>query len=1137
MFTVRVFAPLVCTAAFVAALLPQEPPPPGQSAREEAYRANNVGIAHLEQYDYEQAATSFRDALSRRSDLHIARVNLAIALFYAGQETEALDAVKAALERVPDLPHAQYVLALAARAQGRSEDATAAFQRVLQLDPSDVGSRINLGQIALQQRQYEGAIRFFREALEREPFNATAAYGLANALTRSGAAEEGREQMRRFEVLRDSAYAITYAQRYLEQGRYGEAIASTGAEPDLVNAAPPPVTFFEATAAMFGAAAKPSGDFVLVSSTPGASVNLFDADNDGDLDLFATSSIGGGLQRFFANTDGSFSDATEKMRLGPVDGPSAAVAVVGDYDNDRKPDLLLLRPGGIRLLRQGQDRRYEDVTSKAGIPAKLGFSRSAAFVDTDHDGDLDIFVTYARGGEASATAPPSLFRNNGNGTFTDITRSAGFSDAAGDIVAVAPTDFDNRRDIDLLLLGIGASPKLLQNMRDGTFRDVAAAVGLPGSAPYRALAAGDFNKDGFVDFYFARSDSGGVVAMSDGRGRFSTTAGPDGGSAVDFAQFIDYDNDGLLDLFTAYRRSLHLFRNIGGRWSDVTTHARLHAVAETLNANVVSIGFGDLDRDGDLDAAALLANGELRSWRNEGGNKNGSVAVRLAGRVSNRDGIGSKVDMRAGSLRQRFEVSAATPALTPADMLFGLGSRTAADVVRVIWPSGTLQAETTGEDRTITVSELDRKPSSCPYLYTWNGSRFEFVTDFMGGGEIGYWQGPGVWNTPDPDEYVRIRPGQLVEKHGRYEIRVTNELEEALFVDRLQLVAIDHDPVAEIFPYEGLGAPIPAAIFATTRDARPPRTATDEHGHDVLDRVTAIDRMYPDDFALTDIRGYAVEHELRLDVGEGADPVLLATGWTDYAFSGDNLAAFQRGMRLMPPALDVRSPSGGWRRVLQNVGIPVGRPQTVVIDLGGKLRAGEREVRLVTNMRIYWDQVLVTRTGGQSPITVTRIDPAIADLRWRGFSAEISADGRQPYLYDYDRVSRVTPWKTMTGRYTREGDVRPLLRSTDDMFVISRPGDEIALSFDASALPRLQPGKRRTFLLYSDGFSKEMDINSATPYTVEPLPFHAMRAYPYGPDQQYPSTAAHLEYRARYNTRSVSKTLPPIEAHLEGRKR
>ena len=160
---------------------------------------------------------------------------------------------------------------------------------------------------------------------------------------------------------------------------------------------------------------------------------------------------------------------------------------------------------------------------------------------------------------------------------------------------------------------------------------------------------------------------------------------------------------------------------------------------------------------------------------------------------------------------------------------------------------------------------------------------------------------------------------------------------------------------------------------------------------------------------------------------------------------------------------------------------------------------------------------------------LTRLNPVAAALRFRGFSAEVSPDDREPFGYDYSRVSASSPWKLMPGRYTREGDVRPLLLQTDDMFVVSRPGDEVSLSFDAAALPPLPPGWTRTFLLYADGFSKEMDPHSSSPDVLAPLPFHGMKEYPYRRPAHYPNDRAHREYIARYNTRVVAAPVPRID--------
>jgi hypothetical protein len=723
-------------------------------------------------------------------------------------------------------------------------------------------------------------------------------------------------------------------------------------------------------------------------------------------------------------------------------------------------------------------------------------------------------------------------------------------------------------------------------MRDGTFRDVAAEVGLDTDKLMftSSVAAGDVNKDGFTDFYFAGS-APGYFALSDGRDHFRLEEGPtthtsnvaavSSGLSTDASQFIDYDNDGLLDLVSAVttgdsgdvHMELRIWRNTGDGWVDVSDHATRGLKAEVSAtggplSGVRVLASGDVDGDGDTDIIFGVPGGGLRFARNDGGNRNHSLRVRLAGKVSNRGGVGCKVELRAGSLQQRLETYSASPAPAPADVSFGLGRRESADAVRVLWPSGVVQAETemsglaadvrvghvsavkhVGRSRvplvavTLPVTELDRKPSSCPYLYTWDGERFRFITDFMGGGEMGYLEEPGRYNQPDPVEYVRIRGDQLKEREGRYELRVTNELEEALFADRFQLIAVAHPRGVEVYPNEGMSDPPRPFILYKTRGARPPLSATDEHGHDVLARITRMDRQYPDDFRRDPVRGYAEEHTLTLKLqDEGAQAerrtLLLLTGWTDYAWSSDNVAAAQSGKTMTLPALQVKDKSGAWKTVIEDIGIPVGRPQTVTVDLTNKFLSASREVRLVTSMRILWDQILVDTSSGEFPTQLTTLDPASAMLRWRGFSRETTPDGREPYGYDYGLVSFGSPWKVMPGRYTREGDVRELLLDTDDMFVISRPGDEISLSFDATRLPALPLGWTRTFLLYADGFSKEMDINSASPDQVSPLPFHGMTKYPYAAPEAYPLTEKRLAYIERYNTRLVAAEVPSIDSLL-----
>lgn len=1115
------------------------------NARENAYRANNVGVALLEQFKYEDGVNAFQKALKIDPKLTLARINLSIALYNVPDLATADKEAKAAIEEAPSAPQPHYIRGLVARSANNTVEAIAEFKRVLDVDPYDVGANVNLGQIYSQQRQLPEAIAAFRAAVASEPYNVTAAYNLATALIRAGQKDEGQQTLQRFQQLRQSGAGTVIGPNYLEQGRYSEAIASTGSEADLVKKEIPAVTFTDATSAVL-VAPKP-GDEKHAGSIRRGAVTLCDVDNDGDLDLFDTSAAG---ERLFRNDGGKFSDVSDKA--GFADRTRAATgSVAGDFDNDGFADLFVFRPTGVSLYRNENGVKFVDATTTAKLPAFSSVCLSAAFVDLDHDGDLDLFVCGA--GDQSKQKDPaplqslpsvssSVFRNNGDGTFVDFSAGAKVDGAKGHAVAVVPTDYDNRRDVDLLVSGLGDAPRLMRNVRDGSFVDVAPDVGLATPGAYTSVAACDVNKDGFTDFFFGQSGGAGAFALSDGRGRFTWKPGPDGATDVRASQFVDYDQDGVFDLVASTGVGLKVWRNVGDGWQDVSTRA----IAENLRAIVPNdalagcFACGDIDGDGDQDIVLSVGDEGLVVARNDGGSANRSLRIQLSGKVSNRTGIGAKIEARAGSLWQQLEFYSANPAPAPSDIVFGLGSRQSVDAVRVLWPAGVIQAEIQAESaaqaRSLSVQELDRKPSSCPFLYAWNGERFEFITDFMGGGEMGSWVAPGIRNFPDPTEYVRIRSDQLRPKNGRYEIRVTNELEEALYVDELKLAVVDHPVGVEVFPNEGLRSTSGAEAFNlfSASNLKPVASAEDSTGEDVTERLASVDRRFVEGIAFERIRGYAREHTLTMNLGN-VDPdraMLFLTGWTDYAFSSDNVAASQMGLAMAPPRIEVRDASGQWQVANPEIGFPVGRPQTVTVDLRGKFLSESREVRIVTNMRIYWDQALVGESVDRAQARLRWLRPLSADLHWRGFSAEVMPDGKEPIVYDYDRVSPGTPWKLFPGRYTREGDVRALVGRTDDMFVISRTGDEISLSFDAQSLGRVRPGWTRTFLLYADGFSKEMDINSGSPDYVAPLPFHKMTVYPYGDEQSYPDTPAHRAYRERYNTRIVTRAFEGAQSRL-----
>ena len=1127
-----------------------------QGGREELYQKNNLGVALMEQYKHEEAAAKFREALERDSTFAIGRINLALALYFMNDGRSATAEALAALKLLPESPQALYVLGASYKKERLYAEALASFTRLLKIDPDDPYTNIQVGQIHSASQQYALATDFFRRALAAEPYNATAAYSLAQALIRSGRMAEGQQMLARFQQLKGTGYATTLGLTYGEQGRYAEGVVSTGIEPELIDATGPRLTYrvvnevpplSSAGAALEDVLGRRIGraefndglrrELVMPFST-GQTVTDLNGDRQLDLVLNGIDEAGKPFLRLLQNDKGRLSDITSGTGIRTEQFLSGSVA--GDIDNDGRVDLALIGYRHLSVWRNSGDGKWTNITEKAGLPAAYReWALTAAWIDVDHDGDLDLLVgnfanleTFPEG--ESAVFPDDfsgggrrLYRNNGNGTFTDNTLAAGLGESTTRTTAIIGTDFNNQRDIDLLFVNHGAPIQLYSNQRDGSFREEASRVGLKYNGRAFGVAIGDLNKDNFIDLYLPSGQDGDQLFLSNGRGGFTQSSNSGGGRSL-AAQMVDYDLDGLLDIISLESGGVRLRRGLGRQLApavDPGLPIRPRAGR--------TIGLGDLNGDGGAELICQTVEKTQVVLQPTGFGTSFANLV-VSGRTSNRSAIGTKVELRSGSLRQKLEVYAASPAPASVGTIFGLGPRTKVDAVQLFWPAGILQSElavtvASNEQRQNQIEELDRKGTSCPILYAWNGIEYGFVTDFLGGAAFGALVAPGRYNATDTDEYIRLTDQQLREKEGHLSLRLNNQLEEVIFFDAVKLLAIDHRDDVEVYPNERLmpGPPFPRFKLFTTRQPRPPALARDDRGNDILPLISSIDRRYPEEFERLPFKGYAREHAIELDLGnlrQAAKVLLLLTAWIDYADSTSNYAAAQAGERLITPYLQVRNRRGEWQTVIPQMGFPAGLPKTMTVDLTGKFLSDDYRVRIVTGMRIYWDQILVDTSANQMELRTTALAASKADLHWRGFPREYSPDGGRPRIYDYRIIDQQAPWKTHLGNYTRYGDVRELLQNPDNRYVITRNGDEIEVDFDARQLPPLKTGWRRTWLLHADGFGKDMDIHSAHPETIGELPYHGMRGYP-GRSPGYPLTPQNMEYLEKYNTRTVTPLL------------
>jgi hypothetical protein len=510
----------------------------------------------------------------------------------------------------------------------------------------------------------------------------------------------------------------------------------------------------------------------------GAGVALFDYDNDGDLDVFlvqgATSGTVAGSRptsRLFRNDltvapNGQrtlrFTDVTVQAGVGLVS--QGMGAAVGDYDNDGFLDLFVTTFGHDVLYRNNGNGTFTDVTKAAGVSDPL-WSTSASFVDYDRDGNLDLFVTnYVAFTEADnrqcfdpagardycspkvyRPAPDRLYRNEGNGRFTNVTESAGISKALGSGLGVVAGDFNGDGWLDIYVANDATPNQLWTNRRNGTFVDEGflsgAAVNAAGHPEASmGIASGDFDADGDEDLFITNLvGETFVLYQNDGQGLFldararAGIAGPTAAFTGFGTDWFDYDHDGWLDLFIAngavnivpaqrgqprpYRMRNQVFRNTGrGRLEEVP--AKIAGPEFSLTEIGRGAAFGDLDNDGDIDVVVTNNGGPAKLLLNRGAGKNHWLQVRLAQGPGNRFAVGAWVGLeRAGrpTLWRRLKTDGSYLSASDSRLHFGLGPSPDLGAIEVRWPDGGRERFAgLAADRAITLKRGTGAPLSPP---------------------------------------------------------------------------------------------------------------------------------------------------------------------------------------------------------------------------------------------------------------------------------------------------------------------------------------------------------------------------------------------------------------------------------------
>jgi len=1086
-----------------------------------AIQANNHAVGLMGKFEYGDAQLEFARLVGQWPEWSDFKINLAIATLnkqQEGDEEAALALAREVIQTDPANLRAHYVAGLIHLYLGATAEARAEFELVAKSDPDDAHAAYYLAQSLAQLGDFSAALPWFQRAMELNPYLRSAYYGGFQSLQRLDRTEEAQALVRQYQRLENNPRSVLAEFKYTRMGPKGAALAidqpgeiATIGKPAgalFTDVQPLPVDRIDAISGEL----KPSDRF--------NSFTTADMQADGYPDLFITGvakvandegqTVNGNLV-LMGREDGAYSADTNSP-LAKVDSVNAALW--GDYDNDGLLDVYLCRNGPNQLWRQIAADSWQNVTVSSLAAGGNLDTVDGAFFDADHDGDLDLFLVNANG-------PNELLNNNLDGSFRPLAQDYGLAGNDPASISVLPTDLDNDRDADLIILNNDKPHEVYINDRLWSYHSAVNYAAFA-NTPALAVVTADIDADGQNELY-SINQLGQLLRWQAGEDDLMQAEQLAAPMLLENAKRAsmatqDVDGDGVPDIIVTTAAGWMVLA-IGA--DSAETLFSFESPAET--PLIASLAFIDNPASGPSMLTYAANETNLSMWR-PGPGRFPFITLALSGRQqdaesmrSNASGIGARVSVRTGShwsLLQTYR-NHSGPGQSLQPLATGLNGQQRADFVSIDWSDGVFQSELgLASGQLQNIAETQRQTSSCPVLFAWNGEEFAFVSDILGVGGIGFFVAPGEYAPSRPRESFLLPEGSLQAKDGVYQLKIGEPMEENAYLDAARLAIYDLPAGWQMVLDERMGilGPEPTGEARFYQQEQLPVSAVNDRGEQVLDSITSADgRAAPvGELDMRFIGRLQNEHSLTLEFAQPLNqhegsPMLVIDGWVEYPYSQTIFAAWQADAAYEAPTLEAFS-NGKWHLIHEQFGYPAGMPRRMSVPLTD-LPEGTTGLRLRSNMMVYWDRVAVAYAedlpGRQKTIQAL----SLARLGKTGFARRTNHEQFRPD-YDYQDLSPFWDTRYMPGYYTRLGPVDELLSTQDDAVVILGPGEEVHLEFEEVA--PAPDGWHRFFVLETNGWAKDMDLFTGNGETVGPLPSTGK------------SKSIRDQLHAKYNTRYQS---------------